>query len=112
MSATKESAGRRGNSSQREDLQPAANCLDCNGRLAANAIITWQDEICHVCCLPLRLSVCLPVGVSSTKIVRSLASLVMEIISQYRVLCSSVGSGQWAPYLRKDIDALEKDSER
>ena len=43
----------------------------------AVAIITWQDEIGHVCWLPLRLCVC--VSVYHQKFVRSIASRVLEI---------------------------------
>ena len=56
------------------------NELSCHE--TKRTIITWQDEICHVCWLPLRLcvcvSVCLCICVSSKKFVRSLASLVLD----------------------------------
>ena len=40
-------------------------------------LFTWQDEIGHVCWLPLRLCVC--VSVYHQKFVRSIASRVLEI---------------------------------
>ena len=51
MNATKESAGRRGNNSQSEDLEAGANCLDCNERLVENSKCIERDNCSNWICL-------------------------------------------------------------
>ena len=73
---------------QNDCLYPNVRDSHISGRLATMkrcqsscmTFITWQDKICHVCWLPLRLSVYLSVCLCIIKIVVStLASRVLEI---------------------------------